>query len=203
VKKNALVLARLGSARLAAWCAVDVVLGDVLPDEQVAVPTSTTPSTTRVLRRPSAGVLPLPPAPDPRRLAHVILRASRSVYAEIPDELIVAVAVACEHLRILAPFSRAVARCDGFPSLRFFRFRILGVIDLRVRGVRSVATARTIFNSQRSCPGRGRDCGLTNARLYESRAGVARRKMRTIANRARNDFLAKTVSPPHELRTGP
>jgi PAS domain S-box-containing protein len=180
-------VAQLAVPGLADWCAVDLVVkGERLP-KRLAV-AHVDPTKVMLAKELDAKY---PPRPDAPTGVPQVLRTGRAeLYAQIPDELLVAGCVDAEHLRIA----------------RELRLRSAMVVPLvardRVLGAMSFVFAESgrgyTEEDLRFAEELARRCAnaIENARLYSSEHEA--RRAADVANGAKDEFLA-IVS--HELRT--
>ncbi len=179
-------LAQLLVPRLADWCSVQLV-DDAGTLHQTAV-AHVDPAKVAWARELNERY---PADPEAKTGAHEVVRTGTPILlGEIPDELLVAVALDAEHLRLL----REIGFASALTVPLVARGRVIGTMTLvaaesgRRYGEAELALAREL--AARAA------LAIDNASLYG--AALRARADADHANRAKSDFLA-TMS--HELRT--
>jgi PAS domain S-box-containing protein len=180
-------VARLAVPGLADWCAVDLVVEGQRAPKRLAV-AHVDPRKIELAKQLDAKY---PPALDAATGVPNVLRTGRSeLYSEIPDELLLAVCVDEEHLRL----ARALCLRSAMVVPLTVRDRVLGAMSF----VFAESGRRYTQDDLAFAEDLARRCAnaIENARLYRSERQA--RRVADVANRSKDEFLA-VVS--HELRT--
>lgn len=180
-------VARLAVPVLADWCAVDLVVDGQPRPKRLAV-AHVDPRKVDMAKELDAKYPP--PLDAPTGVPNVLRTGRSELYSEIPDELLVAVCVDEEHLRL----ARGLQLRSAMVVPLVVRDRVLGAMSFVMAESGRLYTEKDLAFADdlaRRCAN-----AIENARLYRSERQA--RQVADVASRSKDEFLA-VVS--HELRT--